>query len=361
MSKALGIYIHVPFCKKKCPYCDFYSITKTSLIDDYVKAVIRNLESISDMKADTVYFGGGTPSLLTSSQFKEILSRINYTSNAEITIECNPKTVDKEEIYSYRCAGINRLSLGVQSLSNNELTTLGRIHNSADAELAVNSAKSAGFDNISADIMLGISGQTLDSIDETLEKLLLLPVTHISAYMLKIEENTPYYSDSKILSSLPDEDTVAEIYLRTVKKLSEYGYHQYEISNFAKQGYECKHNLKYWRCEDYYGIGPSAHSCINGKRFAVERDIEKFIFSPVQKTIITEENSCDFFEQAMLRLRLSEGLDLSLFPEYAEKIVRNAQPLVNSGLVRQKDNSIIITPDGYIVSNEIICRLLDIK
>jgi oxygen-independent coproporphyrinogen-3 oxidase len=249
-------------------------------------------------------------------------------------------------------------------MCNDELEKLGRIHDAKQAQLAINSARIAGFENVSADLMLGISGQTVQSINKTIEDMsdgMFEHITHISAYMLKIEENTPYCSDSKILSSLPDEDSVAEIYLHTIKKLSEYGYHQYEISNFAKQGYECRHNLKYWKCKDYYGIGPSAHSCINGQRFAVKRDIKEFISSPVQKTIITEENSCDFFEQAMLRLRLSEGLDLSLFPEYAKRIVLNAQPLINSGLVKQNGSSIIITPNGYLVSNEIICRLLDVR
>ncbi len=360
MNKPIGLYIHIPFCRHKCPYCDFYSVTASALIDEYINAVIRNISNISDYYTfDSVYFGGGTPSLLTPLQVRNIVSKINVTDYAEISMECNPESSDSNKLSAFRKAGINRISFGVQSLSDTELKHLGRIHNAETAERAIYSAYDAGFDNISADLMLGICSQTLSSAKETVNILTSFPLTHISAYMLKIEKGTPYYNDTVILQDIPDEDTTCDIYLNTISMLKEKSFVQYEISNFSKPGYECRHNLKYWLCEDYYGVGPGAHSCINNKRFYVEKDIHKFISSQTQETVISDENACGFFEQAMLRLRLKDGISMLDYPEHSERILNNAQPLIRAGLVKHKGNNILITEKGYLVSNEIICRLLD--
>lgn len=357
MSK--GLYIHVPFCIRKCPYCDFYSVTDLSFTDLYTDAVIRNIKA-QNAKADTVYFGGGTPSLLTAEQIYSILSAASIQQDAEITMECNPNTVTPEYLADIHNAGINRISFGIQSLDDNELKALGRIHDSETAVNAVNMSYKAGFRNISADLMLGTAYQTSISLQKSIERLSSLPINHISAYLLKIEPETPYGRSSDIISLLPDEDMTADLYLEAVELLSEQGFKQYEISNFAQKGYESKHNLKYWRCEEYYGIGPSAHSYLNGIRKAVPKSIEAFISAEVQEEYITESCGGDFEEKAMLSLRLTqEGLNLSQLPdEKASEISRRASSFINAGLMEKKENSLTLTAKGCLVSNEIICRLL---
>lgn len=357
MSK--GLYIHVPFCIRKCPYCDFYSVTDISLTEKYTAAVIRNIKA-QKAKADTVYFGGGTPSLLNSKQIYSILSAAFIENSAEITMECNPNSVTPDYLSDILNAGINRISFGIQSLDDGELKALGRIHDSETAVNAVNAAYNAGFRNISADLMLGTGYQTSASLQKSIEKLATLPLNHISAYMLKIEPETPYGKNSKIISLLPDEDMTADLYLETVDLLSDNGFMQYEISNFAKEGYESKHNLKYWRCEEYYGIGPSAHSYLNGVRKAVPKSIEAFISAEVQNEYITESCGGNFEEQVMLSLRLTkEGLNLNLLPdEKAAEISRRASVLINAGLMKKNENNLMLTAKGCLVSNEIICRLL---
>lgn len=357
MSK--GLYIHVPFCVRKCPYCDFYSVTDISLTEKYTAAVIRNIQA-QNISADTVYFGGGTPSLLTAEQIYNILSAASIDQDAEITMECNPNTVTPKYLSDILNAGINRISFGIQSLDDGELKALGRIHDSETAVNAINSAYKAGFGNISADLMLGTAYQTQISLQKSIEKLSELPINHISAYMLKIESETPYSRSREILSLLPDEDMTADLYLEAVDLLSKQGFKQYEISNFAQDGFESKHNLKYWRCEEYYGIGPSAHSYLNGIRKAVPKSIEAFISAEVQEEYITESCGGDFEEKAMLSLRLTqEGLNLTHLPiEKASEISRRASDFINAGLMEKKENSLTLTAKGCLVSNEIICRLL---
>ncbi|MDR0986881.1 MAG: radical SAM family heme chaperone HemW [Ruminococcus sp.] len=332
------LYIHVPFCVKKCLYCDFYSITDNSLIDDYIKAVIRN---IPDMKFDTLYFGGGTPSLLTASQIAAIIEAANPTTTAEISMECNPQSSGLEYFREIRKAGVNRLSIGIQSLHDETLRKLGRLHDSDTAVKTVYDAYEAGFENISADIMLGVS-DTRDSA-----KLCKLPLKHISAYMLKVEKNTPFYSMENL--NLPDEDSVCDAYLEAVETFRENGFMQYEISNFAKAGYECKHNLGYWECEEYIGIGPSAHSYSGGKRFAVPREINAFIEADTQPTYITDENPGGIDERLMLGLRLMQkGVVCN----------KNVDRYVKAELLRKQGDTIFLTPKGALVSNSIITDLV---
>ncbi|MCM1053959.1 MAG: radical SAM family heme chaperone HemW [Bacteroides sp.] len=351
-----GLYIHIPFCLSKCPYCDFYSVgCEKETVKKYSTAVINNLLHYGG-SFDTVYFGGGTPILLWR-EICEMLMTADIDSGAEITVEANPCCTDREKLTALRKAGVNRISFGVQSLDDGELKRLGRRHNSETAVRAVELAFDCGFDNISADIMLGTEGQTLESASNTVVGLSRLPLTHISAYMLKIEENTPF---AKAGLELPSEDEVCDIYLNTVGLLGSKGFKQYEISNFARDGFECGHNLKYWNCEEYLGIGPSAHSCLKGKRFFVKRDLEGFCSAAVQKTYIEDESPAGPEEYAMLRLRLCGGLDLNEYEKRggsAETVVKRIKELP-SELVLYKDGSVSLTPKGFLISNAVIGKLL---
>lgn len=360
----LGIYIHVPFCVKKCSYCDFYSVSyEKDLSEKYVDAVIRNLRYYSDKKriTDTVYFGGGTPSLLSSEQIARILCEINnnfnLAENSEITLETNPNTVDFEKLSELRKIGINRLSVGVQSMIDRELVFLGRIHSAERAEKTVVDAHRAGFENISCDLMIALPEQSGDSLRYSVEKISLLPINHVSAYILKTEQGTPFDCD-EIKNRLPDDDTVAGLYLEMVRILESMGFEQYEVSNFAKKGFESRHNCRYWKCSDYIGIGPSAHSCNNGKRFAVGRSLADFIGSYVQNIVITDENPCGFEEYSMLRLRLKEGLDLDSVPEHRDMIIKKIPELIKSGYINYDGKFISLTPEGFLMSNSVIEYLI---
>ena len=349
MNKPRGLYIHVPFCLTKCPYCDFYSVPfshKTAR--EYANAVIRNL-SRYDEPFRTVYFGGGTPILL-APYIGDILRSIRVESGAEVTAEANPCLCSPKTLEQLRSAGVNRLSIGVQSLNGGELSALGRRHSALQAEQAVLTAKSAGFDNISADIMLAIPKQTEASLSETTARLAELPLTHISAYLLKIEPRTPF---GKTPPETPDEDETAALYLSAVKQLGALGFTQYEISNFAKAGFESRHNLIYWRREEYLGIGPAAHSFYNGKRFAVPRDIRRFIESPAQTEEITDDCPDETEERVMLGLRLSEGI-----PEELWKPLESRLRFVPREYYTIKNGRLALTAQGFLLSNEIIALLL---
>ncbi|MCM1381582.1 MAG: radical SAM family heme chaperone HemW, partial [Muribaculaceae bacterium] len=327
-----GLYIHVPFCARKCRYCDFYSVTDLSLAEEYVRAAVRNISRI-DGKFDTVYFGGGTPSLLTAEQISQILSAAEILPNAEISMECNPNSVTENYLREIRAAGVNRLSFGVQSFCDDELKMLGRLHSAKEAVSAVNSARAAGFENISADIMLAVSGQTEKSLLKSLEVLGELPLTHVSAYMLKVEEGTPLSRDKKLLGEIPTEDETAEMYLLAVQTLGKFGFKQYEISNFAKRGFECRHNLKYWLCGEYYGIGPAAHSFVDGERYCCPKDVVEFISSEEQGRVFLEKGGTES-ERAMLSLRLT-GAGIAEGKMSAE-MRKNAEILVQKGLMKKE-------------------------
>ncbi len=342
-----GLYIHVPFCVRKCPYCDFYSekFSRTES-EKFAAAVVRNLKRYPE-KFDTVYFGGGTPALI-SGKISEILREVRFREGAEITVECNPDVVNERVLVELKNAGVNRLSFGVQSLNERELAALGRLHGAESARKAILTAHELGFENISADLMLGVPQQSVKSLYETIDELCGLPITHVSAYLLKIEPNTPF---GKNPPEIPDEDEQAELYLAAVEQLEKRGFRQYEISNFAKNGFESRHNLIYWRAEEYVGIGPAAHSYYNGKRFAVPRNLAEFLESDVQREIITDENPDKYEEKVMLGLRLREGI---LLDERLEKRLR----LVPRELFRVEGGRVSLTPRGFLVSNQIIATLL---
>lgn len=360
----LGLYFHVPFCGRKCRYCAFYSIpyTKNSA-EGYVSAVLRNIEFYGDVSrpTDTVYFGGGTPSLLSGSDISRIMKGIResfcLTDDAEVTLEANPNTLTPKKLAELRCCGVNRLSIGVQSMNNDELSFLGRSHSAERAEKAVEDAKNAGFTNISCDLMLALPMQTPKTLGHSVRKLASLPIQHVSAYILKVEEGTPFETEG-VSELLPDEDGAAELYLETVRLLAEYGFEQYEVSNFAKRGFKSRHNSRYWKCLDYIGIGPSAHSCSGGVRFVAESDVQRFIDSEHQPVTITDEHPLGFEERAMLRLRLTEGLDLGKCGDRRVDIERKLPRLISEGYLLRNENNIALTPKGFLMSNSVIAYLI---
>lgn len=360
MCGNLGLYIHVPFCGRKCAYCDFYSVNwSKSAAVDYTAAVLRNIRHYGDASriVDTVYFGGGTPSLLTSQQIGSIIAEIRSSfqleDDAEITLEANPCTLNGEKLAELRNIGVNRLSIGVQSMIDEELKLLGRVHDVKRAEQAVLDAAKAGFENISCDLMIALPDQTSESLRFSAERMTSLPVQHISAYILKTEERTAFDCDD-IRSRLPDDDRTAELYLEMTELLEKQGFMQYEVSNFAKRGFESRHNCRYWKCEDYLGIGPAAHSCYEGKRFAVERDLAAFVSSKVQQVTVTDDSPCGFEEFAMLRLRLKEGLLLSDVEEHRNDILKKLPPLVKEGYAETDGERIWLTAKGFLMSNSVI-------
>ena len=360
----IGLYLHIPFCKGKCPYCDFYSVTpKDGIIDDYTEALCRKIERENRI-FDTVYFGGGTPSLLGSERIAKIMSVINRTKNCEATLECNPSDTgginSDFDFYAVKSSGINRISMGLQSANDEERRFLGRRSGADDAARAVKRAQSAGIENISLDLMLGIEGQTRDKLSDSINFCASLGVKHISAYILKLEQGTPLYRRRDSLS-LPSEDETCDLYLFAAEKLAENGFFQYEISNFSVPGSESRHNLKYWHCEEYLGIGAAAHSFVDGKRFFYERSIDSFING---NPPIDDGTGGDREEYIMLALRLTEGLIFKKFESrfgssIPEGFVRKAADFEKHGLTRVNKSSVSLTPEGFLLSNSIIFELLE--
>ena len=360
----LGIYIHVPFCGKKCSYCDFYSLSYNKKNAElYLRAVLRNIQYYSDRSrvVNTVYFGGGTPSILPAESIAQMLKEIRecfrLSENPEITLEANPNTLTPDKLRQLHDHGVNRLSIGIQSMLDSELKFLGRTHTAARAKKAVLDAADTGFRNISCDLMIALPNQTAESVKFSINELTALPVNHISAYILKIEEGTPF-DNQNIHNIMPDDDSTAELYLNMVDLLKKKGFTQYEISNFAKDGFESRHNCRYWKCRDYLGIGPAAHSCYKGKRFAVMPNLQEFIDAPHQKIYITDESPCGFEESAMLRIRLAEGLNIGECGDRADEIIKKIPQLQKAGYVTYENGRLALTAKGFLMSNSIIEYLI---
>ncbi len=363
----LGIYIHVPFCVSKCPYCDFYSIPlpDDSLLDTYTDEVCKRLRALPSCTSDTLYFGGGTPSLLGGKRLARIIGAAApfLTADAEITLEANPADALYDTFTAFSKAGGNRLSLGMQAAHDTGLKALGRRHTADDLYTAVDDAHRAGLHNISLDIMLATPSQTEQDVRDAVEKCVTLGATHVSAYLLKTEPNTPFYAQRDRLN-LPDEDKAADLYLACCDALEAAGYAQYEISNFAKDGKTSRHNLKYWNSEDYIGIGPAAHSFYEGKRWYFERSLPAFLNGAVP---VAEDPDADVAdgsetEYAMLRLRLTEGLRADLFESrfghpIPKEWLDSAATLPRS-LVRTDGRHIAFTREGFLVSNILTAHIL---
>lgn len=363
----LGIYIHIPFCANaKCPYCDFYSVPfDNKLAEQYTSAIIKSVEywgnQAENRTVDTVYFGGGTPSLLRLNLaviLNSIKSNFNISVDAEITFEANPTNNMTEFLPALRKAGFNRLSLGLQSANDNELAALGRQHSTLQTAEAVHFARNAGFENISLDLMLCTPQQTIKSLEKSIEFIAELKPQHVSAYLLKIEQGTPF---AQKLLVLPNEDEQADTYIFACEQLEKNGFMQYEISNFAKQGFEARHNLKYWQCDEYIGIGAAAHSFFEGQRFYYERDIHSFINGA---TPINDGDGGSFEEYCMLGLRLSKGLSERQLKERYNKGFESfdnakLQKLIKAGLIIIENGVLRLTRDGFLVSNLVIGELLN--
>ena len=361
-----GLYIHVPFCAGKCPYCDFFSQAYgKAAADSYTDAVVRNIRALGEknITADTVYFGGGTPSLLTGEQVARILHAAKQTlcpSLAEVTLEANPSTVTDEKLDKWLTAGVDRLSLGVQSANQSELESLGRLHTFPKAQQTVEKAVKAGFTNISCDVMIGTPHQTLESLKATVNAVASLPIQHISAYLLKIEQGTPFDNPS-VRSAAADDDLCGEMYLQTVSMLEKRGFAQYEISNFAKSGFEAKHNIKYWTGESYVGIGPAAYSFFEGKRSHCPKDLKAFVQSPVQPVIVDETDPDPMQEYVLLGLRMSKGISLERLAKTGVNtapVRHKAQLFEKAGLCILNEDTLALTPKGFLVSNSIIAEFI---
>ena len=401
-AKPIGLYVHVPFCDGKCPYCDFYSLRGTpEMMDAYT---LRAQETITDMgaklgrQADTLYLGGGTPSLLGAERLARLIAAAKAAfglKNAEITVEVNPGGAVparprpgvrpsgssgsslpgqdgdapggnlREFFGKLKQAGANRLSIGLQSADDEELRLLGRRHTAADAARAVRDAQDAGFDNISLDLMLAVRGQTRESLARSMDFCAGLGVRHVSAYLLQLEPGTAYWKNRAALrrpgpGCLPDEEAAAALYLAACRGLRERRYVQYEISNFAEPGYESRHNLKYWNCEEYLGVGPSAHSFINGERFHQERGVAAFLRG---EGTVSDGPGGGFEEYAMLRLRLASGLTDAeclarfgrLIPERMKKAARRYEA---RRLTVCTEDGFHFTPEGFLLSDALTAEIL---
>lgn len=363
MGGAVGLYIHVPFCAGKCPYCDFYSLPANAADMDAYCEKITHLAANSELSFDSVYLGGGTPSQLGTKRLLFILEALRgkILPGSEISLECNPSDVAGIDCSALRRGGYNRVSLGLQSAVEGERRELGRRGGPRTVEQAVSALVRGGFNNLSLDIMLGVPGQTSASLPQTLDFAVSSGATHISAYMLKIEEGTPFASRS--FGNMPSEDEQAELYLLCCEELEKNGFLQYEISNFSRRGFESRHNLKYWRCEEYLGLGPGAHSFLQGERFACPRDLRLFLRGDGQARVVTDSSPGGFEEYAMLALRLREGLlEDTVRARFGYgiplKMRRAAGELQPHGLLFADESGIRLTRSGFLLSNSVIGHLL---
>ena len=369
MSRPLGLYIHVPFCKQKCVYCDFYSLPRREdQMDAYVSALRSQLfeTDFSGCEADTVYFGGGTPSYLGPRRLTALLeaasAACSIAPGAEITLEANPDSAgDPDALSALRQAGFNRVSLGMQSADDGELRAIGRVHTMAQVRASADAVRRAGFDNLSLDLIYGLPGQSLPRWRENLSAAAALCPEHLSCYGLKAEPGTPLYARR---DTLPGDGAQADMYLETVDFLESRGYRQYEISNFAKPGRESRHNLKYWTLGEYAGFGPGAHSDFRGRRYAWARDLEAYLRG---KPPLSEDQAMSprdrEAEWLMLSLRLVRGLDMAAWEERFRRPFAPFLPFLNrceaAGYAAREEGRWRLTPRGFLVSNQIIGFLLD--
>lgn len=400
-KKTLSLYIHIPFCKKKCLYCDFLSAPACAQErEDYVKALLREISVMAKLCEEyriiSVFFGGGTPSLVSGTQMKRIMAAIrkgyDLCEDAEITVECNPATADLQKLSVYRECGINRLSIGLQSANDNELKELGRIHTYNQFLDTFTAARKAGFTNINVDIMSALPGQTYESYIHTLASVISLHPEHISAYSLIIEEGTPFferYSDgienevvqgmecAPMYPQLPDEDTERRMYHDTAKVLQKEGYLRYEISNYAKKGYECRHNMTYWTGIEYLGLGLGASSYFNGYRYKNITDLNEYIQkcrgelsvqnilsganggmpdSPLTDEVITLTVNDKIEEYMFLGLRLKKGVSIRLFQQQFkvpmdEVYGKVIEKLKQEGLLLQQGDRLRLSKKGTDLAN----------
>ena len=378
-EKSVGLYIHIPFCRSKCDYCDFYSLAgRDDAMDGYQKALMAHIAETApqarDYQVDTIYFGGGTPSYYGEKRLIELLKllrrKFHVKPEAEITLEGNPDSVDEKKLTALRRAGFNRLSLGMQSADDRELAELHRPHTFRQVQEAVAAARKAKLKNVSLDLMFGLPGQTPEGWRRTLEEALALGPEHLSCYGLTLEKDTPLAKRVAAGEAVPDDDAQADCYLWTVERLEEAGYHQYEVSNFAKTGRQSRHNMKYWMGREYLGFGPGAHSDFGGCRYAFIRDLDGYIRAVMEGApLLSEMESIPDRERSeeylMLRLRTSYGIEEW---EYRREYYMNFDPLAakltqyeQRGLAVRVDRRWRLTPEGFLLSNQLIGELLSLQ
>ena len=367
----IGLYIHIPFCEKKCLYCDFPSYAGLAhLYQPYVAALCREISGLGGVLSgnivDTIYIGGGTPTVLSANALSQIMQQVHTSfdldKTAEISIEANPGTIDQEKLLALRAAGVNRISFGVQTFNESLLLSIGRIHSAAQGIEAIKMAKKAGFININIDLMYGLPGQTTEQLKESVMQAVELDVSHISAYGLKVEEGTPFATMQQQGSILlPDEDVDEAMYDLTTELLPAEGFTRYEISNFAKTGYECRHNLKYWQYQPYIGVGAAAHSFWQNERLSNMHDVANYIKIVEQGLLPIEmrehpENSKAMAEYVFLALRTVDGMsvqdfnhyfDVDFFTYYKDAI----KMLTGKNLIVATENKIFLTKIGMKYGN----------
>ena len=368
-TDSLGLYVHIPYCVRKCNYCDFCSLPRGSsgVPDEYVARLCREIEGYSDkvsMPLDTVYFGGGTPSLLSKEQMQKIFASIQssfiISDGAEITFEANPGTLTEDKALAFYNLGFNRVSVGLQSIHEKEMKKLGRIHTYEDFLSCYNSLRKVGFDNISVDLMYGIPYQTKESFAETLRRIIELYPEHISAYGLMIEEGTPFYFERDLPTPTLDEE--CDMYDLASDMLAKAGYEHYEISNYAKIGKRSRHNSLYWHFGEYIGVGAAAHSFFMEKRFFNTDDVTAYI-NGSEKSYIDEVDVDHAYEYAMLGLRLKEGISLNDYKSrFGKSFTEGKEAVIErfaaEGLLKLTDERIALTERGFYISNSILIEIL---
>ena len=374
--KRLGLYIHIPFCVKKCNYCDFLSAPANKQVQmAYMETLQKEIEEkateYKEYCVDTIFVGGGTPSSVPYETIVSLMETVKehfvLLEECEVTMECNPGTVTKEALLAYAAAGINRLSIGLQTTDDNLLKELGRIHTYEQFLETYEWAREAGFSNINVDIMSGLPNQTLEQYEETLCKILELSVEHISSYSLIVEEGTPFYKlyeEDKL--SLPSEETERQMYYRTGEILKEAGFNRYEISNYAKEGYECRHNVRYWVRENYLGLGLGASSMVENTRFKNTEWLDEYLLENkyMEKTEVQNLTPNECMEEFMfLGLRMTKGISKKAFSETfgvaVETVYREVlERLKEQKLIAEEGDLLFLTEYGLDVSNRVWVEFL---
>ncbi len=363
MTDKKGLYIHIPFCAKKCAYCDFTSFEgKTDCAYDYCDKVISEIKSYNEYDIDTIYFGGGTPSVVDSDIISRIMdcaySHFNVDENAEVTIEVNPASVTEDKLLSYKKSGINRISMGAQSFNNDELKTLGRIHNADDIYDTYNLIRKCGFNNVSLDLMFGLPEQSRQKLAHSIDSMLLLNPEHISCYGLKIEEGTPFYTKMCSGEIFPlDDDAFADLYDYVCVRLTKAGYIQYEISNFCKPDKYSRHNSRYWRCSEYIGVGAGASSYIGNIRSKNTDDLLDYK-NEIEEILTEEDKMCEF---VIFGLRMADGISISEYEKRFKKDIYDVfgeQLLKYERFITHQDDVLKLKREAYYISNAILADFI---
>lgn len=355
------VYLHIPFCLSKCKYCSFISFTDISKKTGYLYSLLKEIDYYYQNEAlDTIYFGGGTPSLMEISELNKLLNKFNLTKNTEITIEVNPDSIDEKYLIGLKDIGFNRLSIGSQSFDDKLLKQIGRRHNSNQIFHTIELAQKAGFKNISVDLIYGLPNQTLEMLKKDLDIINSLPIQHVSLYGLKIDEGCYFYKNHP--QNLPDDDIQADMYLTAIEKLKDFDH--YEISNFAKTGYESKHNLNYWKENEYYGFGIAAHGFIDGVRYSNYTKLDKYLENPVEREygkFLTEQEKLE--ESIFLGFRIKEGINTKTINEkyhidFDTKYKNIIEKYISTGHLIKTQEGYQLSDEGFLLSNIILSEFI---